>query len=355
MIPPARPIVAGSLVLSILLPAAVVAAEFPEDRLDALFQTYRDEEMLGFVALVAHGDDVVFHRAYGLSNRRKKQPIRPDTAFDVGSISKTFTAAAVYRLAKEGRLDLDKTLGDYFEEAPEDKAPITIRQVINHTSGLARYHDRRGDFEVMDRDLALERIFGAQLQHPPGTEYAYSNAGYTLLAILVENFNEIPFRAYMEQEFFRPLGMKRTGFYGDTRFWSEEQVATGYGDKKRGKNTPWHWRRDNLWALTGSGGIVSTAEDLLLWARAREELFPQPDPPADLGPKRRASEGWYLALRENTGLQVFHGGAIDMGFIAMLRTYPEHDTTLILLSNTFKAGKPHIRTHLEEIEDALFP
>ena len=106
--------------------------------------------------------------------------------------------------------------------------------------------------------------------------------------------------------------------------------------------------------MIGNGVVVSTAEDLLRWALERERLFPEPNPPEDLGKKHRFSDGWYLALRENTGLQVFHGGAMDKGFIALLRSYPDHDTTLVLLSNTFKAKKPHVRTHMDEIEDVLF-
>jgi len=124
-----------------------------------------------------------------------------------------------------------------------------------------------------------------------------------------------------------------------------------YGPANRKKKG---WRKDNLWAVIGNGGIVSTAEDMLRWAAAREELFPEPRAAAPLGTGRRASHGWYLRLRDVTGLQVFHGGAIDRGFIAMVRTYPERDTTLILLSNTFKGKKPHIRTHMDEIEDVLF-
>ncbi len=338
-----------------LLPAPVAAdGPFPAPELDSLFAGYAAAENLGFVALVARGDEVVFHRAYGAANRRRKVANRPDTAFDIGSISKTFTAAAIYRLVEAGELRLDDTLGEHFPDVARDKRPITIGQVLSHTSGLVQYHDRRGDFEVMSRAQALERIFGGKLQHLPGSAYAYSNAGYTLLAMVVEKVTGQPFRAYCREQFWKPLGIEHTGYYGDREAWSEDAVATGYGDSREGKNSPWHWRQDNLWAVIGNGGIVSTAEDMLRWGRARERLFPAPDPPAGLGAKRRASQGWYLAHRDNTGLQVFHGGALDKGFISMLRSYPEKDVILVLLSNTFQAEKPHIRSHMNEIEDVLF-
>jgi len=333
---------------------AAAGENFPAERFDALLTGYAETEKLGFVALVAQGDRVVFREAYGSANRKQGLPNREDTAFDIGSISKTFTAAAIYRLVGAERLSVEDTLGKHFPDAPDDKRKITIDQVLHHTAGLVQYHDRRGDFEVMSRDLALERTFGAPLQHEPGTAYAYSNAGYTLLAILVENITGRPFRDYCREQFFEPLGMKRTGFYGDRELWAEDHVATAYGDSKEGKNSPWHWRKDNIWAVIGNAGIVSTAQDMLRWALERERLFPEPDPPAGLGKKRRFSQGWFLALRENTGLQVFHGGASDKGFIAMVRSYPEHDTTLVLLSNTFKGKKPHIRSHMDEIEDVLF-
>ena len=131
-------------------------------------------------------------------------------------------------------------------------------------------------------------------------------------------------------------------------------MATGYGDRRKGRNHPGAWRGDNLWALVGNGGMVSTVNDLARWMAARSRWFPEPDPPADLGARRRFQDGWFLARRPNTGLQIFHGGATDRGYIAMLRHYPETDTTLVLLSNTFLGGEPHIRTHLDEIEDLLF-
>ena len=335
-------------------PTAAESTSVRKAELDALLAGYAETEGLGFVALVAQGDEVVFHKAYGMARRKQRLPNFVDTAFDIGSISKTFTAAAIYLLVDDDRLSLDDTLGQHFGNIPEDKQSITINQVLNHTAGLAQYHDRRGDFEVMSRDLALERIFGAGLQNTPGESYAYSNAGYTLLAILVEELTGQPFRDYCREHFFEPLGMRRTGYYGDRELWKEDRVATGYGDSKQGKNSPWHWRTDDLWAVVGNGGVVSTADDLLRWAAARDRFFPAPQPPADLGKKRRFSNGWYLAFRENTGLQVFHGGASDKGFIAMLRSYPERDTTVILLSNTFEAKKPHIRTHMDEIEGLLF-
>lgn len=356
-----KTLLARSGTLTALLTAVALASPIVDEgtgvreaKLDALLASYADTEELGFVALVARGDGVVFHKAYGMANRKQHLRNRTDTAFDIGSISKTFTAAAIYMLADRGLLDLDDTLGEHFPNAPADKQSITINQVLHHTAGLPQYHDRQGDFEVMSRDLALERIFGARLRNAPGEAYAYSNAGYTLLAILVENLSGQPFRSFCRARFFEPLGMAHTGYYGDQERWDEDQVATGYGDSKQGENSPWHWRTSDLWAIVGNGGVVSTANDLLRWAAARERFFPAPQIPPDLGEKRRFTKGWYVARRSNTGLQVFHGGASDTGYIAMLRTYPEHDTTLILLSNTFKAKKPHIRTHMDEIEDLLF-
>jgi CubicO group peptidase (beta-lactamase class C family) len=326
------------VVVALVTSTPVESAELPEAELDAL---------------VAQGDEVVFHKGYGMAHRKRRLPNFVDTAFDVGSIAKTFTAAAIYKLAEDGRLNLDDPLGEYFDAVPENKRSITIDQLLNHRAGLPQYHDR-GDFEVLSRDRALERIFRAELQASPGESYAYSNSGYTLLAILVEEVTGQPFRDYCREHVFEPLGMQQTGFYGDRERWQEDRVATGYGDGRQGKNSPWHWRTENLWALEGNGGVVSTAGDLLRWAAARERFFPPPQPPQDLGTKRRFADGWYLAFRENTGLQVFHGGASDKGFLAMVRSYPERDATLILLSNTFKAKKPHIRSHMDEIEDLLF-
>lgn len=212
-----------AFMLMLVLPwfgPATAEDAFPTERLDALLASYAETEKLGFVALVAHGDRVVFHEAYGPANRKQGLPNRTDTAFDIGSISKTFTAAAIYQLVHAGKLSLDDTLGEHFSDAPEDKKSITIGQVLNHTAGLAQYHDRKGDFEVMSRERALERIFGTTLRYTPGSAYGYSNAGFTLLAILVENMTDRPFRDYCREHFFGPLGMKHTGYYGDQALWT---------------------------------------------------------------------------------------------------------------------------------------
>ena len=348
-------IVTGLLMSGALaLPFLAQGSSVPDADLDALLTRYSEVEELGFVVLVARGSEVVFQKAYGMADRKRRLPNYVDTAFVIGSIGKTFTAAAIYELVSDGRLNLGDTLGKHFDNVPTDKQGITVDQILNHAAGFLQYHDRKGDFEVMSRELALERIFASELRSPPGETYAYSNAGYTLLAILVEEITGQTFRDYCREQFFEPLGLSHTGYYGDTELWKQDRVATGYGDSRRGKNSPWHWRANDLWALVGNGGVVSTAEDMLRWARVRERYFPAPRPTADLGKKRRFSDGWYLARRDNTGLQVFHGGASDKGFIAMLRSYPEHDTILVLLSNTFVAKKPHIRDHMDEIEDLLF-
>ena len=326
------------------------------DRTQALdtFFAVRADEGLSFVALVATDGETVFAKAYGKADRKREIPNQVATAFDIGSISKTFTAAAIYELANQDRLGLDDRVELHFEEVPEDKSSITVDHLLNHRSGLPQYHDRKGDFERMSREKALGRILGLQLRSAPGEQYGYSNAGYTLLALLVEKITGKSFRDTCREFFFEPLGMSRTGFYGDRELWKLDRVATGYGDSREEKNSPWYWRGEELWAVEGNGGIVSTAEDLLRWSRARSRWFPLPETPESLAEKRTFSAGWFLRKHAETGLQVFHGGATDKGFIAMLRGYPAHDTTLILLSNTYRADKPHICNYMDEIEGLLF-
>lgn len=130
--------------------------------------------------------------ARGLADREQAVPNEVSTAFDVGSIMKDLTAVAVFRLEGAGLLSRVDTLDQWFS-VPPDKAGITIDQLLGHRAGFRDFHDSTGDFEPLDRDEALARIFEQQLLFPPGQNVAYSSSGYTLLAAIIEEASGQPF------------------------------------------------------------------------------------------------------------------------------------------------------------------
>ena len=141
-------------------------------RLDIHMSALEDAGFSGTVLVMKDGE-IVLHKGYGMADRRREIPCRPDTIFDIGSITKQFTAAAILKLEMAGKLSTNDTLGQHFPDIPSDKADITLHQLLTHTSGLDHYYGE--DTNYAPRDLALEVFFKMPLLSVPGDEYRYSN------------------------------------------------------------------------------------------------------------------------------------------------------------------------------------
>lgn len=213
----------------------------------------------GFSGVVRITGDPNLVRVAGMADRPNGIPNTADTAFDVGSITKDVTAAAMFRLQEQGQVDLDATLSQIFPEVPADKAEIRLLDVLRHRAGFRTYHDTEGDFEPMDRAEARARIFAQELRFPPGTHYAYSNSGYTLLADVIETLTG-SYVDYVHTELLADL--PEIGFYGDP-VWDDVDTAIGYDSSTYLDNDPATW--PYTWALVGNGGLVSSTGSLDRW------------------------------------------------------------------------------------------
>jgi CubicO group peptidase (beta-lactamase class C family) len=199
------------------------------------------------------------------------------TGFDIGSLTKPFTAAAILTLERDGKLHRSDTLDRYFPSAPADKRVITIGQLLAHSSGLADIVDARGgatkytpdfDYEPVTRDEIVRRAMASTLGFAPGSKTQYSNLGYSLLGVVIEIASNEPFEAYVRRVIFEPSGMRRTG-YG-LAGWSSDELATGYVNGMRWGTPLEHaWLADGpSWNLRANGGMLSNARELLAWLRA---------------------------------------------------------------------------------------
>lgn len=240
-------------------------------RLDAYFASLAANRDFSGVVLVARGDSVLFRRAYGEASFELDAPNTPETRFRVASLTKTFTAAAVAMLAERGTLGLDDPLSRWLPGFPNGER-ITLRHLLLHRSGLANpdytasFRERIGLEELVRRIAARPALF------EPGTDGGYSNAGYNVLARVVEVASGVPYDVFLRREIFEPLGMTGTGSYGD--FEIVRGRAEGYlpGPPPEGVvNAPW----SDIGFAIGSGSLYSTVDDLHRWARAvhRERLF----------------------------------------------------------------------------------
>jgi len=322
---------------------------------------YLKEEMeKGFsgAVLVARAGEKILHKGYGWAVRERRVPVTTKTVFDIGSISKPFTATAVMKLEQEGKLKVIDPITRFFDNVPDDKKAITIHHLLTHSAGLGEYHDTKGDFEEMTRDEALQHIFDQELKFKPGEGNAYSNSGFTLLAIIVEKVSGKPFKTFLREQVLNPAGMSSTGFYRNPA-WKKENVACGYNARKLGEeNSPLTWP-DITWALLGNGGLVSSTRDLFRFHQAlkgsailsRETKEKSYTGYIDAGGNAVMGYGWGIRQTEH-GKMVSHGGANDFGFRAMLIRYLDEDVVIVVTTNAGRAGD--IRGLSQKISDLIF-
>lgn len=226
--------------------------------------------------LLAKNGKILLSKGYGFADRAHKRPFTPETPFDIGSVTKQFTATGILHLAREKKLRLEDHLNQFFPSCPDDKKAVTLHHLLTHSAGMP---DTFGDdYDVMTRQQFLDKALAAKLLWSPGTRYRYSNAGYSVLAAVIEIVSHEPYEAYLRRTLWLPAGMEPTGY--SLPAWDKRQLAHGYDRKDKDWGTPLdhRWDKDGpYWNLKGNGGILSTLEDLYRWNRAMktEQILPE--------------------------------------------------------------------------------
>jgi CubicO group peptidase (beta-lactamase class C family) len=220
-------------------------------------------------ALVAKDGKILVEGAYGLANREQKTKMRQDSIFDVGSVTKQFTAAAILVLESDGKLRVEDPISNYLLNVPADKKGITIHHLLTHTSGLDS--EFGSDYEKVSRDEVVRRALSSTLKNLPGEHHAYSNVGYSLLAAIVEIVSGQHFDVFLRERLFIPAGMTSTGYFLPDEI--SARLATGYKDGEKwgiGMQKAAQTGGD-FWNLIGNGGVHSTVGDMYKWITALEQ------------------------------------------------------------------------------------
>lgn len=224
------------------------------------------ETVSGAIFARIDGQDIV-HQGYGLANAKLGAPNTPDTVFGIGSTPIDFTVAGIYLLTQQGHITLDDRIDTHFDGVPDDKRQMTIRHLMTGQSGLPDFHDVDSDWDAdlawIDRDEAVRRILAQPLLFAPGSNRKHSHSAFGLLAALIEIVGGEDYYGFLQQNFFEPAGMTRTAMYGDRMDLTLQDFAVGGGPSYVGlPNISPNWGPTS-WLVLGSGGMVSTLNDIL--------------------------------------------------------------------------------------------
>ncbi|MBA2260896.1 MAG: beta-lactamase family protein [Acidobacteria bacterium] len=335
-----RPIAFLAVLCLPLYGLASQSPDNPESKVDAVFSRWT-RVTPGCAVGVGRGGSPVLQKAYGMADLEHDVPNVPDTIFEAGSVSKQFTAAAVLLLTQERKLSLDDQARKYLPELPEYATPLTVRQMLQHTSGLrdwgeiaaiagwprtSRAHTHAHVLDIVGRQKALN--------FPSGTQWSYSNTGYNLAAVLVSRVSGKSFAEFSQERIFGPLGMTRTSWRDDyTRIVKGRAIA--YSSAADGFRTNMPFEN-----VHGNGGLLTTVGDLLKW----NENFVTPkvgdaafvkiqQEPGRLNDGQPHEYALGLTVRPYKGVpEVSHSGA-TAGYRAHLTRFPEQHLSVAVLCN----------------------
>ncbi len=296
--------------------------------------------------LVMRGDTVLLDKGYGLRDREQNLANTSATVHAIGSITKQFTAACILKLQESGKLKVTDPLRTYLKEVPMDKSGITLHQLLTHSAGFPGAVG--DDNEAIDGGAFTKLALATPLEFTPGTSYAYSNVGYSLLGIIVEHVSGMAYERYLHDSLLVPAGVLHTGYRLPD--WSKQELAIGY----RKDGTRWGTMLDHPivngglgWHLRANGGILSTSHDMAAWIDAlrsnkvlskasTDQMFAQHVEEGE-GAGSFYGYGWALFSTKRDTRLITHNGGNGVQFADVL-WFPDEDVRVVLMSNANKRG-----------------
>ncbi|MGJ3249377.1 MAG: serine hydrolase domain-containing protein [Elainellaceae cyanobacterium] len=329
---------------SIEVPTRGTAEGKVAEQVDAFITGVASKGYAGSLVVEKDGT-LILAKGYGFANREEEVPVTPDTIFDIGSVTKQFTAAAILKLEEQGKLKVEDTISLYFDNVPEDKQSITLHQLLTHTAGFPE--SLADDYDPVLRAEYIDLAMSAKLINPPGKAHKYSNAGYSLLAAIIELVTGASYETYLRNSLFEPAGMMQTGYILPD--WQGNNLAHGY------TTTLWGFSRDTgtpldypfaedgpYWNLRGNGGVLSTAMDMYRWHKVLKENTILSESTKEKMFTPYVSEGYWqesyygygwVIMPTSQGILQTHNGGNDI-FYADIHRYIDADVFIFITSST---------------------
>ena len=298
--------------------------------------------------LVSQKGDIILSKGYGWADRKNKIPNTASTVYNIGSVTKQFTASAILKLVEQGKIKTSDRISLFYEQAPADKKDITVHQLLTHSSGIS---PRTGGFryDEADKEQFLIDFFGSALQSEPGTKHEYANANYIMLAAILESVSKQNYAAFLDENLFEPAGMNDTGYKSIS--FSTEKLAHGYyyhiGDEQW---LDWGTTQEHLpysnkhWYSIGKGDIHSSVEDLYKWHVAlknnnvlsadTKETQETAYVAENANMTSHYAYGWAISNSERSTKIVTHNGSNGIYFADFIR-FIDDEVVIIYLTNAF--------------------
>lgn len=312
-------------------------------RIDSLFKKYDAPDMPGASLMIIRDGAVLYKKSYGMADLEARAQASPSTCYRLASVTKQFTAMSVMILVERKKLSYEDRLTDFFPDFPSCGKSITIRNILNHTSGLIAYEDLMPEsttVPLLDKDVLALLKKKDSTYFTPGSEYRYSNSGYSLLALIVEKVSGMRFAQFLKENIFDPVGMTSSVAF-ENGISTVPNRAYGYSlrdtlDEKSYTRTD----QSMTSSVLGDGGIYSSTEDLFKWDQSLYSpriVSPQTLEQAftpNILPDGKNSEygfGWRISTYRDT--RCIHHSGSTIGFRNEIQRYPEKHFSVIILTN----------------------
>lgn len=323
-----------------LVSAQAQLSEVQSKKIDSLFIGWTEANHPGGSIGIMKNGRVIYSKAFGLASLEYQIPNTAETIYNIGSVSKQFTAMGIVLLQERGLLSIDDDIHKYLPDLPDFGHPITIRHMLHHTSGMRSFHAmlglagwRDGDPRT-NEDLYRFMLKQKDLNFIPGDEYLYCNTGYMLMVNIIENITNEKFPQWMATNIFAPLGMNDT--YVEDRY---DRIVPNNATSYYNSDEVF-FRAVEYWGYVGSGNVHSTTADLLIWLQnfstptvGWESSFETLQTTNNLNDGSKNNYALGVFMDEVKGYsKIQHGGAIG-GFRAYASHYPEEKLSIAVLTN----------------------
>jgi len=317
---------------------SIIHAQSLEFKIDSLLQNKYPSDAPGGAFLISKNGKILYKKAFGMANLELNIPLNPEFVFEIGSMTKQFTAISILMLSEQGLLNLDDEITKFIPDYPTNGNKITIHHLLTHTSGIKNFTSLKGLNEIAYKDLSPLELIDFFKNEPvdfaPGEQFKYNNSGYIILGYIIEKVSDQTYAEFIEEQIFKKLDMKSSQYASHTKVIQDR--ASGYQKKETYLN-----RRNISFTIPyASGSLMSTIGDLFKWQEAlknnvlinketTEKAFTNYT--LNNGEHINYGYGWHLKIMNDISVRE-HGGSI-FGFKSMGVYIPDSDIYVIGLNN----------------------